>query len=125
MGYLGLHADRWSYLEKPRSSLEVGGMRSRNLWVLGKTVAMAALALATLAGCSTPHQSVSVPLPRSTPFDQDPLARMTYLNAFRDGYLAARGAASVPSVETVNRPDRFPYEQGYRAGASAARASQP
>jgi hypothetical protein len=92
--------------------------RKRTVVVLG------IIALATLMGCTTPQHSVDIPYPRTTPFDQDSMARMTYLDAFRDGYIAGRGA-TLGTIESLHRPYPLAYEMGFRAGASAARPPQP
>lgn len=99
-------------------------MRSRPTRPLRKAIGLTMIAVLTVLGCATPRQSVDIPLPRTTPFDNSPLARMTYLDAFRDGYLAARSTTH-PSIQVVQSPNRFAYELGFRAGASAARESQP
>lgn len=58
-------------------------------------------------------------LPATTPFDASPIARMAYLDAYRDGYRsAARG--EIASTDFLQGPNRFAKELGWRAGASAA-----
>ena len=99
-------------------------MSSRNPHLIWITVFVAMIAVAAgLVGCATSGQAVAIPLPRVTPFGHDPIQRMTYLDAFRDGYLAAKGMAG-PSVQIVPGRDPLPYELGYRAGVSAAREPQ-
>jgi hypothetical protein len=85
-------------------------------------VASAGLVLAV--GCaSNDWQAEQVPLPRSTPFDANQMARSAYLEGFREGFRAQQSQSD--SVELVSGPHREAKLAGFRAGAAEARARQP
>jgi len=83
--------------------------------------ACAGIALGT--GCaSNDWQAEQVPLPSSTPFDANQMARSAYLEGFRDGFRAQQNKSN--SVELVSGPFREARLAGFQAGAAEARARQ-
>ena len=78
------------------------------------------IGLACMIGCATGEwQGENVPLPRSTPFDSNQLARNAYLEGFREGYRAQNDRVT---IETVDGPYIAARRQGFYAGAAQARA---
>lgn len=76
-------------------------------------------AVLILAGCATTEVGQNVPLPESTPFDANAMARQVYLDAYRDGYRAvAVGGSS--AVDSMRGPNQHVRELGWRAGAADA-----
>jgi hypothetical protein len=81
------------------------------------------------ASCESTPPARNIPnptLPQTTPFDQNPMARQAYLEAYRDGYrAAARGEDT--STDRIREPFRFAKELGWRAGVTDAHkaASEP
>jgi hypothetical protein len=96
-------------------------VNSRKLHLMKGAVAALGVAGVMAIGCSTSKQTMAIPFPTSTPFDQSALGRTTYLEAFRDGYVAVKRGLG-PPVQVVSRLDAFAYELGYRAGVAAARS---
>ena len=68
-----------------------------------------------ISGCSSLQESANVPLPETTPFDTNPMARDAYLQAYREGYLTAAEGQNT-SREFLYGPYRFPRELGWKAG---------
>jgi hypothetical protein len=87
------------------------------------TVAILCAGIAMGFGCaSNEWQADQVPLPQSTPYDANQMARTAYLEGFRQGYTAQRNQSG--GVEFVTGPYRDAKQQGFRAGAAEARARQ-
>jgi hypothetical protein len=74
-----------------------------------------------LAACSS-VQRESVPLPLATPFDRNEFARSAYLEAFADGYRAAKSDSSYRPMYPRG-PYPFARQLGWRAGVAAARSA--
>jgi hypothetical protein len=74
------------------------------------------------AGCSsTGWKSENIPLPRSTPFDSNQLARQAFLDGFERGYRSEKmGGPS--SVELITGPFAEARRQGFNAGVLRARS---
>lgn len=83
-----------------------------------------ALLFASIGCASSGWQAEDVPLPRSTPFDSNQMARAAYLEGFRSGY-RAQSSGSRHGLELVSGPYLHARRQGFQAGAAQARAQQP
>ena len=78
--------------------------------------------LAILVGCaSNGWQSESVPLPTTTPFDSDQLARNAYLEGYRIGYRAQQ-SPDQQGVQMLGGPYLYAQQQGFQVGAAQARS---
>ena len=89
----------------------------------GLELAILCAGIALGMGCaSNDWQADQVPLPPSTPYDANQMARTAYLEGFRQGYTAQRNQSG--GVEFVSGPYRDAKQQGFRAGAAEARARQ-
>lgn len=80
--------------------------------------------LATNGCASSGWQSDDTPLPASTPFDSNQMARAAYLEGFRSGY-RAQASGSAHGLELISGPYLHARQQGFQAGAAHARALQP
>jgi hypothetical protein len=74
-------------------------------------------------GCASGKwQAEQIPVPRSTPFDGNQLARNAFLEGYREGFRAQKNNSQ--GVELVSGPYREAKLAGFRAGAAEARATQ-
>jgi hypothetical protein len=74
-------------------------------------------------GCaSNGWQAEEAPVPATTPFDSNQMARNAYLEGFRSGYRAQSSGST--AVEMIGGPYLHAREMGFRAGAAAAQAEQ-
>lgn len=78
--------------------------------------------VAVVFGCTSKGwQGSSVPLPRSTPYDSNQLARNAYLEGFRTGYRAQQSPGQ-HGMNLLSGPYVHAQQQGFQAGAAQARA---
>jgi hypothetical protein len=74
-------------------------------------------------GCTSGKwQAEQIPVPRSTPFDANQMARNAFLDGYREGYRAQKNNSQ--GVALVSGPYREAKLAGFRAGAAEARATQ-
>ena len=79
--------------------------------------------LMLVAGCASVRTDLLPPTPDTTPFDSNPAARATYIDAYHAGF---RAAARNQYVSYRYFPDdryRPEWETGWQAGIAAARAA--
>ena len=85
--------------------------------------AVAMLVLGLVAGCAS---APDIPLPATTPYDNDPKARKAYLEAYRVGYShGLRGGGCSPDSfghDKISEATNFGWFYGQVAGAEAADA---
>jgi hypothetical protein len=80
--------------------------------------------LLMMCGCASQSQQANaIPMPTSTPFDSDQMARMAYLEGYRQGYRAV-AAGTVGGFDMISGSYRFARELGWRAGASQAQSQR-
>ncbi|HVK59446.1 MAG TPA: hypothetical protein VM735_11745 [Candidatus Kapabacteria bacterium] len=88
-----------------------------------KLVSLSACLIWMCACASNDGWQADVPVPSTTPFDSDQMARTAYLEGYRTGYRAQMSPSS--GIELTSGPNLQARRLGFEAGAAQARAGLP